>query len=590
VSGYLWRNGEASFIKTIEKGHHPGVLKKTQGRRHEIMILNRDFQISIKYKIDKRLFVAESENQHFSLKLLSEGEENRLRLNIVPKQKMELVAFDVRYKYTYEEASVVFANGYQSWTMSREYGKHDRQHGLRGLSKGGPARIFAQTSGDYFFKSYPKTAGVFHGYSYSYVRTGDYVNLFGSLLERTGWTIFNFDLNYGRLKIEKDTEGLTIDGEYALFDVISYSGAYDEVFDAYFADANVNKPRVPHLAGYTSWYNYKQKINEDIILRDLKGLATVGGAADIFQIDDGWETMVGDWAIDAEKFPQGLKSVVDKIHDEKYLAGLWLAPFSAQFKADVAAKHPEWIVRDAKGRKLVAGFAWMGFYALDFYIPECAEHIKQRFKEVFSWGFDMVKLDFLYSVCMQPRYGKTRGQIMCEAMDFLRECCGDKLILGCGVPLAPAFGKVDFCRVSCDAELSFKDKFYVKTTNQEVISTRNAINNNIFRRHLDGRAFTNDPDVFFLRNENAKYTREQKELLAKINSLFGNLLFVSDDIGTYDEYQRKILLKTYKKSEAKVLLAEYVDANLIKTVYSKNGKNYRLILNVETGECSQKEL
>ncbi|EKC48560.1 hypothetical protein OBE_15116, partial [human gut metagenome] len=39
---------------------------------------------------------------------------------------------------------------------------------------------------------------------------------------------------------------------------------------------------------------------------------------------------------------------------------------------------------------------------------------------------------------------------MCEAMDFLRECVGEKMILGCGVPLMPAFGKVDYCRIGAD--------------------------------------------------------------------------------------------------------------------------------------------
>ena len=71
------------------------------------------------------------------------------------------------------------------------------------------------------------------------------------------------------------------------------------------------------------------------------------------------------------------------------------------------------------------------------------------------WGFDLVKLDFLYAVCMLPTEYKTRGQIMCEAMDFLREVIGDKLILGCGVPLGPAFGKVDYCRIGPDVGLNW---------------------------------------------------------------------------------------------------------------------------------------
>lgn len=149
-----------------------------------------------------------------------------------------------------------------------------------------------------------------------------------------------------------------------------------------------------------------------------------------------------------------------------------------------------------------------------------------------DWGYDMVKLDFLYSQCRTPRDNKTRGTIMCEAMDFLRECVGDKIILSCGVPLGPAFGVVDACRISCDVDLSYGGKFYNSMSiNNELPSAQNAINNSMFRRHLNGRAFLNDPDVFFLRDHNLTFTWEQKLLLAKINNLFGRVLFVSDDAG-----------------------------------------------------------
>ncbi|MDE6302964.1 MAG: alpha-galactosidase, partial [Clostridia bacterium] len=183
-----------------------------------------------------------------------------------------------------------------------------------------------------------------------------------------------------------------------------------------------------------------------------------------------------------------------------------------------------------------------------------------------------------------------RGQLMCEALDFLRECCGDKIFLGCGVPLGPAFGVVDACRIGCDAETSFKDKFYVGITNQEVISTRNAMNNAIFRRHLNGRIMANDPDVFFLRNggvKAAKYDDKQKKLLARINHMFGSVLFVSDNVGEYDDGQLAVLLDAYKKFEGKVLSAEY-SGQSIRIVYIVNGVKHKLIFNTITGEYTDK--
>ena len=79
---------------------------------------------------------------------------------------------------------------------------------------------------------------------------------------------------------------------------------------------------------------------------------------------------------------------------------------------------------------------------------------------------------------------------MCEAMDFLRECVGEKMILGCGVPLMPAFGKVDYCRIGADMGLRWKVPFF---SNREFISTYHTLGNSIFRRQLDGRAFYSDP-------------------------------------------------------------------------------------------------
>ena len=73
---------------------------------------------------------------------------------------------------------------------------------------------------------------------------------------------------------------------------------------------------------------------------------------------------------------------------------------------------------------------------------------------------------------------------------------------------------------------------------RERVSTRQAINNTIFRRQLNGRAYGSDPDVFFLREENCKLTAEQKRMLATVNALLGNVFLTSDMLSRYTEAQR----------------------------------------------------
>ncbi len=170
-------------------------------------------------------------------------------------------------------------------------------------------------------------------------------------------------------------------------------------------------------------------------------------------------------------------------------------------------------------------------------------------------------------------------------MEFLRECCGDKFILGCGVPLGAAFGYVDACRISCDVDLVYGGKFYNKLhVNNEIPSAQNAITNSVFRRHLNGRAFCSDPDVFFLRYSNLKFTQEQKLLLAGINHIFGDVLFVSDNAHEYTPKDVEILKKTFAKSDEKVVSAEFTTGTNIRIELEVNGERKTVDFDLATGE------
>lgn len=527
---------------------------------------------------------------HFSV--ITVNDENGVKLTLIPSRPITLISASLEFWHEYEKNEKFFVNGYQSWTTSGEMSAEDIYRGttpLAGVTK--YTKDMAITSGDYAFTRYEPRPGFFHSFTYTYLRRGGEFELFGSLSERNGYTVFYSDMEKHIFSIEKDVEGLTISEPYEMFDIVRFVGGYDEVFDKYFAAMGLPaKKRIDRLTGYTSWYNYFQKIDENIILRDLKGLSRARESVNIFQIDDGYEPFVGDWLdYNGKDFPNGMKTIADAVHREGYLAGIWLAPFNVQRgKSRILKEHPDWLIRNPDGKPQLGCVAWGGAYTLDIYNSEVREHLKKVFDTVLNdWGYDMVKLDFLYSQCRTPRDNKTRGTIMCEAMDFLRECVGDKLILGCGVPLGPAFGVVDACRISCDVDLSYGGKFYNSMSiNNELPSAQNAINNSMFRRHLNGRAFLNDPDVFFLRDHNLTFTWEQKLLLAKINNLFGRVLFVSDDAGEYSEAELEVLKETFRESDAKILDVKCVGARAdgnYEIKFIENGEEKLLYFNLFTG-------
>lgn len=516
----------------------------------------------------------------------------------------------------------------------------------------------AGASGDYSFTPYRRGVFHSVGYTYLRKLGSAEHEFFGSLSEDEAFTIFVADTKKGVFSIVKDVEGMEIPvpgkskASVVLFDIISFTGDRSEVFGAYakafrmvnaekdekrFRNAKKDEKLLPEekkqaypgldelkkegtlpegsvyirgrgavkvpekLAGYTSWYNYFANIDASTIRRDLNGLISatkglqVAKDSKIFQIDDGWQTAVGDWEIDAVKFPisdnekGGLAAIVEEVHKAGMKAGLWLAPFCVGSDAKVLRDNPEWILKTRKGgkRKAIAGFnGWGGpldpFYAFDLENEEVRDHIKTVFKNVWDWGFDLVKLDFLYAACMFPRGGKTRGRLMHEAMKFLREEClddneinggGQKLLLGCGVPIVSALGYVEACRIGCDVDLTYKPCFYGKCTNEEIVSAGNAMNNTIWRSHLDGNFFLADPDVFFLRGEKAPertdaakeiakkgkkyravgegkgviFTNGEKDMLRKINSTFGSVLFVSDNAGE-NGYDTEALREAYTEN------------------------------------------
>lgn len=527
---------------------------------------------------------------HFSV--ITVNDESGVKLTLIPSRPITLISASLEFWHEYEKNEKFFVNGYQSWTTSGEMSSEDIYRGttpLAGVTK--YTKDMAITSGDYAFTRYEPRPGFFHSFTYTYLRRGDELELFGSLSERNGYTVFYSDMEKHIFSVEKDVEGLTISEPYEMFDIVRFVGGYDEVFDKYFAAMSLPaKKHIDRLTGYTSWYNYFQKIDENIILRDLKGLSRARESVNIFQIDDGYEPFVGDWLdYNGRDFPNGMKTIADAVHREGYLAGIWLAPFNVQRgKSRILKEHPDWLIRNPDGKPQLGCVAWGGAYTLDIYNSEVREHLKKVFDTVLNdWGYDMVKFDFLYSQCRTPRDNKTRGTIMCEAMDFLRECVGDKIILGCGVPLGPAFGVVDACRISCDVDLSYGGKFYNSMSiNNELPSAQNAINNSMFRRHLNGRAFLNDPDVFFLRDHNLTFTWEQKLLLAKINNLFGRVLFVSDDAGEYSEAELEVLKETFRESDAKILDVKCVGARAdgnYEIKFIENGEEKLLYFNLFTG-------
>ncbi len=508
----------------------------------------------------------ENSDARFTLRLHSEGES-------------VLRHVGASFAFPFEKHDRLFLNGYQSWSDSHERGVRDKLHSLEHVPRRLVEKYSLDRYGDNRFVRYGP-AGHQHGFTYGYVRRGEEFILFGSLAEESGFTVIRFDAADNLIRLEKDCGGHHFSGDYPVFDLVILRGKENEVFDEYFRLLDIPPAKHGKLTGYTSWYNLYENISEESIEKDLAGFRHTGQKPDVFQIDDGYENAVGDWLVPNERFPHGMKAAADQIRESGMLPGIWLAPFAAEKKSILVREHPDWLLRDENGESQPGGCNWSGFYGLDIYNEEFRAYLKKVFDTVIrEWGYGLLKLDFLYAACLIPRRDKTRAQVMYDGMRLLRELAGDTLILGCGVPLAPAFGLVDYCRIGCDMTLNWLGDRIMRPLHREVPSTRNTLLNTVYRRQLDGRAFRSDPDVFLLRDDNMKLTRRQRETLAVVNALFGAVCFTSDNVGDYDPDKRAVYDRLKKLSRDDVLGVEPHRGRLI-IRYREDGKKKKLSIPV----------
>ena len=479
--------------------------------------------------------------------------------------------------------SSVFVNGYQSWTATKEYVSADnlliseKQRNLDRL----PQKVVA----DYAFKSYGSQ--FFHkadnssllGVDYAYVKGTEEIFI-GNLNYKNAYLLIEIHKKKDRILLLSDVDGKQLKkGEsFVVFDFMTDRSA-DKGQSEYFSRLTPKSDK--KLFGYTSWYNHYQNINEEKIYTALE---KADERFELFQIDDGFETFVGDWLdIDKKKFPNGLKPIVDKIHGKGMLAGIWLAPFAVEQNSDLFKNHPELIAKTDSGEFIKGGSNWSGFYPLDLNKKESVEYVRKVLRFYLELGFDFFKLDFLYATNLKPLYGKTRSETAEFAYEILCEELKGKKILGCGATLSNGFCKFDFMRIGPDVSLKFDDVWYMKFMHSERISTKTTLQNTIFRSAMDGKAFLNDPDVIILRDDNIDLTKEQRYALAKINALFGSLLMTSDNPKTYDKEKADILSETLKLfKDGKVLFYER-KKNRIFVEYELEGKKHSFYYDTKKG-------
>lgn len=302
------------------------------------------------------------------------------------------------------------------------------------------------------------------------------------------------------------------------------------------------RKKMERIFGWTSWYYYYNRVRPEDVLLNLELSRNFPFPLTYLQIDDGWEKAIGDWE-ENEKFKGRLRELALKIKDTGYRPGIWLAPFIVEKKSRTF-KRRDWLLKDESGRSQVAGFnpVWGGhFYALDPTHPEVQSYLRERIETFREMGFELFKMDYLYSLALQGEHFKenlSRREVIEEGLSLLNSACGDAPILGCGAPLLTSRA-YDFLRIGPDVADKWEDKLIRLAGHIGGVEAKSCLSNTLSRFFLDGRFWLSDPDVLILRR--GKLNPEQSRTLILANFLLSHFHFYSDPLNIVPKENLELL-------------------------------------------------
>ncbi len=287
------------------------------------------------------------------------------------------------------------------------------------------------------------------------------------------------------------------------------------------------------LRVWCSWYSYYRGVTYSAFLDEARAARELDLPFDVFQLDDGFQADLGDWTLARPGFGGHARDVPGELRALGYRAGLWLAPFVARGGSQLFRDHPEWFLRDGSGEPVNCGDNWGGpYYGLDTTRADVQGWLSELAREVTSWGYDYLKLDFLFGGAMPGvrQGGVGRAQAYRLGLQALRRGAGNAFLLGCGAPLAQSVGLLDAMRVGPDVAPYWDEGARrVWLGDATGPSARNAIHTSLSRWYQQ-YWYSPDPDVVIARREGSLLSGAERGALGGLLDVIGGVRASSDPL------------------------------------------------------------
>jgi alpha-galactosidase len=209
--------------------------------------------------------------------------------------------------------------------------------------------------------------------------------------------------------------------------VATHSGDYFAVLDTYrriMAERGVASPHPPLSAFEPIWcaWGYERDCTVQLIEDTLPKVRDLGLRWAV--IDDGWQSNVGDWQVNPEKYPGGaadMARLVRNIRAQELKPRLWFAPLAAAPGSDLLHEHADMLLLDKDGA--VQNISWWNcFYLCPAYEKTVAYTLDLVRKFIGEWGYAGLKIDGQHlngvAPCFNPAHRHARPE---ESVEKLQE-------------------------------------------------------------------------------------------------------------------------------------------------------------------------
>ena len=184
-----------------------------------------------------------------------------------------------------------------------------------------------------------------------------------------------------------------------------------------------------------NWEATVYNFDEQKLLSIVEKASQVG--IEMFVLDDGWfgkrndeNCSLGDWVVNKQKLPSGIKGFADKVKGYGMAFGLWFEPEMISPDSDLYRAHPDWAIRAAGREPAQSRYQ----FVLDLTRPEVCDYVIESVSAVLREAdISYVKWDMNRHISDMPYPGYNHAYILglYRIMETLTERFPDVLFESC---------------------------------------------------------------------------------------------------------------------------------------------------------------